>query len=241
MRGVLTLTMGVIIGQWLAFGALPSPAEFNAQGLAAWERRDYTGALHHWSEGLTVRPHDPLLHYRRGTVLAALGQWHAASEAYRLVLFLKPPAELARLAQGGLARLQAAPTSGSLEATAPLEPVRGVWVTTVLLNGARLARFLVDTGSSVTIVAPALARDLSLPRAGGAAIELQTVGGPTAGPLGTMASIRVGAAEQRDVPVVVHDPGPGIEGILGNSFLARYRVTVDAQRRLLTLAPAARD
>jgi predicted aspartyl protease len=56
-----------------------------------------------------------------------------------------------------------------------------------------------------------------------------------------MASIRVGAAEQRDVPVVVHDPGPGLEGILGNSFLARYRVTVDPQRRLLTLAPSGRD
>ena len=49
-------------------------------------------------------------------------------------------------------------------------------------------------------------------------------------------SLRVGGAELRDVPVVLHEPGPGIDGIPGNTVLARYRVTVDGDRRLLHLA-----
>jgi len=50
------------------------------------------------------------------------------------------------------------------------------------------------------------------------------------------ASLKVGSAELHDVPVVLHDPGPGIDGILGNTVLRRYRVTVDGDRRLLHLA-----
>ena len=56
------------------------------------------------------------------------------------------------------------------------------------------------------------------------------------GSAGRLASLQVGGAELRDVPVVLHEPGPGIDGILGNTVLARYRVTVDADRRLLHLA-----
>jgi hypothetical protein len=98
----------------------------------------------------------------------------------------------------------------------------------------------VDTGSSFTIVAPGLATALGLPALGAlGVIELQTPAGQTAGAAPTLSSLRVGSAELRDVPIVVHDPGPGIDGILGNSFLAQYRLPLDAGRRQLHLRPAA--
>src|SRR5438445_176293 len=67
------------------------------------------------------------------------------------------------------------------------------------------------------------------------AIELQTLGGRTRGPSAIVASVQVGDALLRDVPVVLHDPGPGVDGILGNTFLGHYQVTVDAGRRQLAL------
>jgi len=240
VRPILSLALGLLIGQWLAFGALPSPADFHALGVAAWHQRDYAGALRHWSEGVTVRPDDPLLHYRRATALARLGQWHAAADAYRIAMLLDPPPALARLAREGLAQLRAAP-NGSVDTVVPLEPLRGVWLATVRLNGGYEARFLVDTGSSVTIVAPALAAAVGLPPSAASTIQLQTVGGPAAGPAATVPVLRVGAAEASNIPVVIHDPGPGIDGILGNSFLGRYRVTLDAHRRLLHLTSATSD
>ena len=45
----------------------------------------------------------------------------------------------------------------------------------------------------------------------------------------------------RDAPVVLHDTGSGLDGILGNTFLSRYRITVDADRRQLHLRPLARE
>ena len=53
-------------------------------------------------------------------------------------------------------------------------------------------------------------------------------------------SLQVGDATLRDVPVVLHDPGPGVDGILGNTFLSHYLVTVDADRRQLSLGPLDR-
>jgi len=54
-------------------------------------------------------------------------------------------------------------------------------------------------------------------------------------------SLRVGDLERHEAPVVIHDPGQGVDGILGNTFLARYRITVDADRRELHLGLLTRD
>jgi aspartyl protease family protein len=111
-------------------------------------------------------------------------------------------------------------------------------VAIVTINGTHEGRFLVDTGSSVTIVSPGAARMLGLPVVqDGDAIELQTLAGKTAGRRATLRSLGMGDVELRDIPVVVHDAGPGLDGILGNSVLGRYRVTLDADRRLLHLRP----
>jgi clan AA aspartic protease (TIGR02281 family) len=188
---------------------------------------------------VTLQPDNPILHFRRAMALAELGQRQAAADAYRLALVFEPPASVAQLAMQALAFLEA-PVVGrdGTSATVPLEPSRGVWVVAVVLNGERQARFLVDTGSSVTVVAPALANHMRLhDRAAGASIELQTLAGLTSGPVVTVASLRVGGVELRELPVVVHDPGPAVDGILGNTFLNRFLVTVDADRRLLHLRP----
>lgn len=243
MRRVLTLVLGMLIGQWLAFAATPSPATFHALGLAAWERTDYAEALRLWSHGAALQPDNALLQYRRATALARLGQPSAAADAYRLVVLLEPSANIARLAEQGLVSLNAAVAGVSdRETTVPVESSRGVWMLSVVLNGGFVARFILDTGSTFTIIAPSLAHALGLPAvATSARVELQTLAGQTVGAGGTLASIRVGEAELRDVAIVVHDPGSGVDGILGNSFLGHYRLTLDADRRLLHLRPTVRN
>ncbi|OLC14551.1 MAG: hypothetical protein AUH29_10155 [Candidatus Rokubacteria bacterium 13_1_40CM_69_27] len=81
MRRSLTLALGVFIRQWLAFAAAPSPANFHALGLAAWERRDDVEALRQWSHGVALQPDNPPLHYRRATALGRLGQPQATADA----------------------------------------------------------------------------------------------------------------------------------------------------------------
>jgi predicted aspartyl protease len=63
------------------------------------------------------------------------------------------------------------------------------------------------------------------------------IGGRTSGPMVTLQSVRVGDVEATDVVAVVHPVmGPG-DGILGNTFLSRFTMTLDPERGLLTLQP----
>lgn len=238
VRQVLTVTLSLLIGQLLAFGAVPSAGDLYSRGMAAAAHHDASEALRIWSRAATLHPDNAAFHYRRAEALAALGHRQSAAEAYRLALRLDPPYALAGLVREGLQRLDVVTTrAGAFETVVPLEEARGVWIVNVVLNGSRPARFLVDTGSSVTLVSPLLGATLGLTAAlSRIPVELQTLSGLTTGSEGRLSSLQIGGAELRDVPVVVHDPGPGIDGILGNTVLGRYRLTLDGDRRLLHLA-----
>ena len=66
---------------------------------------------------------------------------------------------------------------------------------------------------------------------------MQVVGGVTAGTRVTLASMQVGDAEVENVAAVIHSIGPGIDGLLGNSFLSRFTVTLDPDKGVLVLRP----
>ena len=172
------------------------------------------------------------------TLTAALRQHLAARNVkpetwYALRLIAAGSPGLAREALNGLASLH--PVQGDGQVVVPLESGLGVWIVPVLVNGHR-GRFLLDTGASVVVVGPALAAAAGLkPVPGREGIELQTLGGRTRGPSAVVESLEVGNAVLRDVPVVLHEPGPGVDGILGNTFLSHYQVTLDADRRQLAL------
>ena len=242
MRRILVFALGVVIGQWLAFGSTVSPGDYHVRAQRAWHSEDYLEALQLWSQAVARQPSDPNFHYLRGTVLARLGLKISALDAFQMALLLEPAPDLARRILADTARLTQASGAETRETTVPLEHGLGVWVAPVVLNDSHTARFLVDTGSSVTVVSPRLAANLGVPEGPGASpVELHTLGGRTAGPAAILRSLRVGDLELRDAPVVLHDPGPGLDGILGNTFLSRYRVTVDADRRQLQLRLLARD
>src|SRR5438552_18385014 len=91
MQRWVTLAVGVLIGQWLAFGGAPSPAEVHDLGASAFDRRDYVEALRQWSHAVSLQPDNPSFHYLRARALARLGQRQSAADAYRLALLLEPP------------------------------------------------------------------------------------------------------------------------------------------------------
>ena len=239
MRRVLGFLAGILVGQWLVFGGALSPADLHIRAATAWEYHDYPEALRLWSQAVTLQPGNAELHYLRGRALAALGLRASAADAFQVTLLLEPQSTIARDAMDGLAGLQPASAVDG-EILVPLESGLGVWIVPALVNGHR-GRFLLDTGSSVIVIGPTLAAAAGLKAAAGReAIALQTLGGRTRGPSAIVTSVEVGDAVLRDVPVVLHDPGPGVDGILGNTFLSHYLVTVDADRRQLALRSLGR-
>ena len=191
-------------------------------------------------------------------VLTRLGQWKEAKEAYERTLALGPPSSLAAAAREGLRTVTPLTRSRSVAPAAP-DPdpssrravwrreapsdtikatrIGNNWYVDVVVNDGRPARFLVDTGASACLVSLRLAEALGItPGPGARVVTMIGIGGRTSGPLVTLQSVRVGDVEATNVVAVVHDAGAG-DGILGNTFLSRFTMTLDPERGLLTLQP----
>jgi predicted aspartyl protease len=112
------------------------------------------------------------------------------------------------------------------------DPRRPLLIVPVHVNGRGPYDFLVDTGASRTLIFDALADELGLAR--GDVVEGHGAGGRLRFALGEARTIAVGDARADAVPVVIGaldvvaqhvDPLPG--GVLGYSFLSRFRVLID--------------
>jgi len=106
------------------------------------------------------------------------------------------------------------------------------------LNNRFKGLFLVDTGASYVVVSKEVARKAKVrDRTGGEKVRLMTANGPVEAVLGEVRKVEVGSASARDVAVAVMDadPVPGLDGILGLSFLGQFTYTVDADAGLLRL------
>lgn len=126
--------------------------------------------------------------------------------------------------------------------TVPVERLDGLMVVTVQLNHDRTAKLIVDTGASHTLLSHKIAHDLglfSLPPV--ALVTLHTVGGSVQSELVQVDSIQLAGAEVRQSVAAIHDlpdMPPGIEGLLGQSFLHQFDVTIHAAKGELQLRSA---
>lgn len=114
----------------------------------------------------------------------------------------------------------------------------GVFLTEVLLHGRVKRRFVVDTGASSVLISWETVKELDL------TIDEETPVVPVATPsdvvlvpLVTLKSVRVGNAEVENVEALVQTMPSGEEGLLGQSFLNKFRVVLDAANGKMTLFP----
>ena len=142
------------------------------------------------------------------------------------------------LAAGLLSALAGVSVRGLATEVPAVVPLRGderSWLVEATIDGRSRGGFLLDTGSSYCVVAPALARELGLAETGTFA-TVETANGPVHVPLVRLTSLELeGGVRVRDVEAIVHDAGPGLDGVLGLNVLNRYRYAIDSQRRQLEL------
>ena len=111
-----------------------------------------------------------------------------------------------------------------------------LWLAEVVLNERVRRRFIIDTGASFTLINRQTATELgivideSTPVIPGA-----TVSGTILTPLVTLKSVRVGKAMVENVEAMVHTMPAIQEGLLGNSFLNKFRVVLDSVNGKMTL------
>jgi hypothetical protein len=110
-------------------------------------------------------------------------------------------------------------------------------VVQTMVDGAGPFSFLLDTGTTRTVIDPDLARELQAPAIGEASIT--TVLHVRQDKLVQLQNVRLGEASVSGLGAVVDKLArqkmlaPGIRGILGEDFLSRFDILIDYRKRML--------
>jgi clan AA aspartic protease (TIGR02281 family) len=106
----------------------------------------------------------------------------------------------------------------------------------VILNGRIKQHFIVDTGASYTVINWETAKELDITIDDETPfIPIATASSVIFNPLVTLRSLRVGRAEVENVDVLIHDMPSDSKGLLGNSFLNKFKVMLDTLNGKMTL------
>jgi aspartyl protease family protein len=111
--------------------------------------------------------------------------------------------------------------------------IGGVVKLPVMVNGVR-GTFVLDTGASFVALTSSFAQKAMVNPEADSVVRLHTANGLADGKLGRAATVQLRSLSAKDVQVVIQPDskatyGEGIDGLLGMSFLARFKVSLDAQ------------
>ncbi len=103
-----------------------------------------------------------------------------------------------------------------------------LWLAEVVLNGRLRQHFVVDTGASFTLISRQTANELGIPvNETTPFLRVASVSDVLLTPLVNLSSLRVGKAEVENVDALVYTM-PTYQGLLGNSFLNKFKVVIDS-------------
>jgi len=128
---------------------------------------------------------------------------------------------------------------GNIASVTPRFVQRALIVIPVKINQKGPFDFMVDTGSQVTVIDPALAIQLDLKARG--TVGLISVATYSQASLTEVDMLQAGSHVVEKASVAVHDLGqiqdadPRIRGVLGVNFLAHFNLLIDYDRKLLCL------
>ncbi len=120
----------------------------------------------------------------------------------------------------------------------PIKIKRDVTMAKVILNGREEYDFIVDTGASFTSISWRMAKDLGITIDENTPfIAVATASDVVLEALVTLRSVKVGEAEVENVDVLIGSPPDDMEGLLGNSFLYKFKVVLEPIHGKMTLFP----
>ena len=131
---------------------------------------------------------------------------------------------------------------GNIAGLRPRVVARALLVIPVMINQSGPFDFMVDTGSQLNVIDPALAALLNLKSQG--IVGLVGTAAYSQASVGILDSLEAGSQQVFKPLVVVQDLGPiqaadpRIRGVLGENFLAHFDVLIDYSRGLLCLDEA---
>jgi len=117
----------------------------------------------------------------------------------------------------------------------PYQDVNGSMVVNARVNNINM-RFILDTGATLVVISPDMAKKAHIDTQHSKRIVLQTANGLVSAPRVSIDRMQVGSWQQDHIQAVVQvvSGQPNI-GLLGMSFLKAYRMSMDHQRHIISL------
>lgn len=210
-------------------------------GMSAYNQGKYSTAEYYFKNALVTEPTNVNLRYYLAVSQVQLGKYAEAKRHYQYIITNAPGSNTAYWANVGLKMISGGTSSkpaAITKVTIPIEEHNSViQVKNVKLNNSVASNFLVDTGATYTIISSSLASQLRLNLANTPKITLMTANGPIKSSKTTLSSIEINGLVANNVEVAIADIGvnSSVQGLLGMSFLNKFKVTIDKTGGKLTL------
>lgn len=204
------------------------------EGVDFFQGGHYRWALEKFIEAVDRAPRDPQRRWYLAESYRLLGDGAAAAHVYRQILQMAPQSSLATAARRALDTL-GEPALATIQV--PFQARGASVLVPGRVNGQPIGYFILDTGATYTSISRHVAATLGI-ASGESSVRLATASGVIQAPLALLDEVDIGGAVARNVPVVIHElPNvpPTIVGLLGLSFLERFRVNLDLTSGVLTL------
>lgn len=182
-------------------------------------------------EGLAYCPNDAVIRQRLGIILADINQKEEAIK--ELTASAEAAPGLAEYNSGLIASLTG--DGKQHEYVIPLRRRGNAFMVEAVLNERRRVNLLVDSGSEILGISPAVFKQLKMSTANSSPVVMRGVGGLAVTSKVMLPSVRVGMAKQVLVPAAIMPADTNIDGLLGMSFLSRYEFSIDGQHDTLIL------
>lgn len=227
--------------------ALPANARNIQEGIALYKIGNYSKAEAVFREILNYAPDDYTAQYMLAITLVNLQKQNEAKLLYKNVIDNSDNSSLVSLCKTGLQNLGGTVPSGvysSINKAVLSVNIAGgvIIVNDVVLNNNLKSKFILDTGATFTTISRQTANKLNLSTKGAKTLKIMTGSGYINAPLVKISALEVKGLKAYNVDALVTDlpvhsssNDQGIAGLLGLSFLEKFKVTVDRANNTVIL------
>ncbi|HSA05636.1 MAG TPA: aspartyl protease family protein [Candidatus Gastranaerophilales bacterium] len=215
------------------------------QGLAYYKAGEYKEAQLVFKKIVLNEPDNYSARYMLAVSLVQNQKYDEAKEFYRSVISNSTNQHLVTLSETGLQNLGESPDyyidKNVTKAVINVNTAGTVMVIEdVTLNDKLNTKFVFDTGATYTTISRTAASKLNISEQGAKRLKIMTGSGFINAPLVKVDKIEIKGIVARNVEVIIVDlpnsnDGNGISGLLGLSFLEKFKITLDKSKGQITL------
>lgn len=183
-------------------------------------------------QGLEHNRDSPKLHFWHGLILNKLKKTEEATQEFRTAARLDE--DYFELVEPYLESPVASKTDAI--SVVPIQVDYQGTYAKARLNDTASAKLLIDSGATSCLINSALARKLGIDLQSAQSVQIGSVTGTDVGKIVNIQTLKVGNMSATNVKCLVYDKSvSNADGILGMSFLSKFKFTIDADVRQLIL------